>query len=191
MQLIIFQEGNDNPVVVNVPDDGDVILLAQMIQLETGIPINQQYLEFNSVQLMQGRLVENGIVDGESILLRVNQPQQQQQQQTSSSQQPTNNSSVSDADYNISPNITPEALLQLAQTNGRLLRDLKYSDPEMCTVLETGDVLKVRQLMMHRYMRQHKVVFTRQQEYNEMLRDPDNPDLQKKLEEKVSYRHIT
>jgi hypothetical protein len=171
MQLIVFKFGNENPIPIDLPTESDVDMLRQMIQVEFGIAFDEQILLHNEKNLERGTLIEQGVLDGDIIVLKQN----------------SNPKVVDNSSYSIPQNVSPEDLLKLAQSNPKLIKDLKYSDRELANCLETNDISKVRQFMMARYMSKHKAVYTRQQEYETMLKDPNNPELQKKLEHTVSF----
>ena len=86
-----------------------------------------------------------------------------------------------------------------------MLGQFKSNDPELGTLLESKDILKLRSLIMKRLpliialfhlliiisnsplrsMERHKEKYTEQMELNALEADPMNPELQKKIEERV------
>ena len=200
MQLVILIDDNGDsnapPLVLDVPHDADTDLLMQLIHAELGQSMLSQrrrvILESEGVILNAGLLVNFGIVDGSTITLRY--------APSASTQIPANSSLTSSSGinnssgmsiYNIPADITPESLLSLVQSNPSLLQQFRSNDPDLGAVLATGDLSKVRSLMMKRFMERHKDGYTKQQELAALAADPMNPELQRKIEERVRTQHNT
>lgn len=167
MQLIITKYGTDSVSVIDVPEDADMELLAQMIQLEQGIPVSEQYLEFEGVPLQSGFLVQQGVVDGSSVLVKA--------------------ITVNHMPLQDPFSITPERLLEIVQNNPGHLVQYKNADPELGACIESRDVSKLRLFIMKRAMSRHKQAFEhRQEEIALLTADPMDPETQRKIAEKVS-----
>jgi hypothetical protein len=168
MQLILIKVGEDNISVIDIPHDSDGTFLAQMVQLELSIPINEQELEHEGTQIQDQQLAALGIVDGSSISVKR-----------------VTRARVSI--YNLPHNIAPEELLALVQANPHLLQQYSSADPSMGNVLATGDLVQLRMFIMKRHMANHKVFYTQDQEDKALEADPNNPELQAKVSERVSF----
>ena len=188
MQLIVTKHGTDDLVVLEVPHDADAELLIQMIQAEMGIPIQEQRLEIEDTPISAGSLAAQGVTDGSSIVVK------QQQGQTPASgsglgQQPSRNSAatVQLIDPGSAP---PERVLELIQQNPGMLAQYKRIDPELGVCLELNDPAKLRVFVMKRAMSRHKVVYeARQEEIALATADPMDPEVQKKIAEKVCLNY--
>jgi hypothetical protein len=87
--------------------------------------------------------------------------------------------------YDLPANVTPEQLMDFAQPDSQLLKQIQANDTELAAPLTSRDLPKLRMLMMKRFMNRHKEEYTRQQEFMELEKDPMNPELQKRIEEEV------
>jgi hypothetical protein len=101
MQLIVIvhRNGNEEPVVLHVPDDCDAPTLKQMIAIELGIPPHNQLLEFNDSQLRNGYLSDHGILDGSLIVLKEGQESVQPNRQMTIADIPPNVLTLSELYY--------------------------------------------------------------------------------------------
>lgn len=207
MQIIVIFEGSEDMAVVEAPPDADVFLLLQLIAAETGKNIAAtHYLEAEGRALpLQASLVEHGVFDGSTVLVKPmpTQPQQRSQSQASASSSVSATSSAAAAAaassasnarsislYDIPADVTPEQLLQLTKTHPHLLRQIQADDSELGETLASQDLAKVRALMMKRFMNRHKQEFVKQQEIKALEADPTNPELQKKIEERIRLENI-
>jgi hypothetical protein len=181
MQLIVTKFGTDVLAVLDVPNDADVELLVQMIQAELGIPIQEQRLELEDMALRGGSLMAQGVVDGSSIVVR----QQQAPVAGVSSPQPVAPSS--NPPQLVDPaSVAPEHLLDLIRQHPSMLVQYRRLDPELGACLEQNDVGKLRVFIMKRAMSRHKVVYeARQEELALATADPMDPEVQKKIAERV------
>lgn len=172
MQLILIKHGQEGLSVIEIPHDSDGSLLAQMVQVELNIPIREQYLEFEGVQIHNEPLLHLGIVDGSSIIVK-------------------HVSQAKISIYDIPADSKPEELLALTQAHPHLLTQFLNVDPDLGTVLQAGDIVKLRTFIMKRMMSSHKVKYERKQEEIAFANNPDDPELQKKMEERVSVASIS
>ena len=136
-------------------------------------------------------LIHLGIVDGSTLIVReVDRPQPSNEPRPALSMPmplPTNEDvSI----YTLPPNIQPDQLMQLCSQNSRLLSQFKHSDPELHKHLEAKDISALRMTMMKRYMKGWKVKYEEAQDEKKLLEDPNNPELQKKLQEKIDRENI-
>lgn len=180
MQLIVTKHGTDTLIVLDVPNDADVELLVQMIQAEMGIPLQEQRLEFEGSPLQAGSLVAQGVSDGSSIVVR---QQENPEPGTSSSQRAS-----APPQHLVDPgSVKPEDLLAMIQQNPNMLAQYKRIDAELGECLKLNDAGKLRVFIMKRAMSRHKIVYeARQEEIALATADPMDPEVQRKIAEKVS-----
>eukprot|EP01038_Epipyxis_sp_PR26KG_P008244 gene8244-11158_t len=164
---------------IEVPFDCELDILAQMIQAELGIPFNQQHLEIEGQYLplnTAGKLFELGLVDGQLILVKQVAPQQALSRPTPS--------------QNNDNNLSAESLIAASQADPNFIKRLRFSDPELADCLSRGNITDIRGLIMKRLMGHHRVKYEEQKDREALLADPDNPELQKKLQEKIRLENI-
>ncbi len=166
MQLILLKFNEENFAVIDIPHDSDGAFLAQMVQVELLIPINEQQLEHEGNLIEDHPLAALGIVDGSTITVK---------------RVARNRVSI----YNLPADIKPEELMSLIQSNPDLLNQFKSVDPDYGEVLASGDVAKVRVFQMKREMNRHKVVYTEKQDEIALAADPNNADLKQRVDERV------
>lgn len=74
----------------------------------------------------------------------------------------------------------------MIQQNPNMLVQYKRIDPELGACLELNDAGKLRVLIMKRAMSRHKIVYeARQEELALATADPMDPEVQKKIAERV------
>lgn len=208
MQIIVLWEGSEDLIVLEVPEEADINLFAQLLMAEAQRSVENHYFEVEGVRLGGHQpLLYQGVVDGATVFVKrvpntaisspapaAPRPVASPAPVTSSipvpnttapSQAATIGSSSNVSLYDLPANITPDQLLLLSQQNPRLLQQIQSNDAELGGVLASQDIVKVRTLMMKRFMNRHKQEYVRQQEMIELERDPMNPELQKKIEEEV------
>lgn len=193
--------------VIEVPDDGDLDIFLQVASAETQIPIESLRVDFEGQQVggvpLTTKLMSFGICDGASLDISARVQQQQLLHIPSQSQQSSlSSSAVGQGQPAINPNDvsiytlpdhilhSPDQLMALCQQSARLLEQLKSHDPELALHLEARDLTKLRGVMMMRAMKGLSVRYTHQQDMKALEKDPDNPELQKKLEEKNRLENI-
>lgn len=93
--------------------------------------------------------------------------------------------------YDIPADIKPDDLMALVHQHAHLLKQFQEQDPELAETLVSKDLPKLRALMMKRFMNKHKMIYQQKQDLMALEQDPMNPDLQKKIEEAVSYQHFS
>lgn len=219
MLVIIFWEGFEDPIPLEIPDDSDSDLLIQLLLAETGRSFQQCYLEYEGRRIGIGQdLAAVGITDGASLIVKKSAAATTKAAPTatsSSSSATTSNpvpfaaaaplpASSNEAGtapvattashgptiYDIPADIKPEELLSLAKSNTSLLAQFQSHDPDLGILLSSGDLTKLRGLMMKRFMERHKQTYQKQQELLSFERDPMNPELQKKIEEQIQLENI-
>jgi hypothetical protein len=218
MQIIVFQEGTDDMVVLEVPEDADVFLLLQLIAAETSKDLRNFYLEFEGNPLpMTEMLMNMGILDGSAVILKSKPTQLQSTPYVSRggvgasssavpAQAPLAHSTAAPPStptptpapatgrpitlYDIPADVKPEELLELTIAHPSLLQQFISNDPELGNCLATRDIVKIRGLMMKRFMNRHKEKYQQEQELKALEADPMNPELQKKIEERVSLSSL-
>lgn len=67
MLVLVLVEGSQETKPFELPDDDDVELLVQLVQVELGIPANEQLLSFNGRSISSGKLQSAGITDGSTV----------------------------------------------------------------------------------------------------------------------------
>jgi DNA damage-inducible protein 1 len=93
----------------------------------------------------------------------------------------------------IPDDITPEGLLVLAQAHANDPHWMTYlmsNDPELGTAIQSGDVNKIRNIMMQRFLKGHKKQYAKQKELMEIERDPDNPEHQKRIADAIRLKNV-
>ena len=206
MQILVFQEGTDDMTALEVPEDADVFLLIQLVAAETGKDLRSFHLEYDGNPMpMTATLMQLGVFDGAAVILKRNPAQVQSTPGLPAAAQPvptptrtpnpapSAGSSGSNAAsggrslslYDIPADIKPDELLELTKAHPNLLQQFIANDPELGNCLATKDLSKVRALMMKRFMNKHKEDYSKEQEIRALEADPMNPELQKKIEERV------
>ena len=149
MLILCKLDTSQDPVAIDLPDDEDVSGLAQMIQMELSIPINEQVLSFNglSIPISSQKLVAIGIHSGSTILLtRVSKTNKRM------------------APNDIPANISAEALVELMKTHPYLLDQLRQSEPNLADAIASNNIGSVRMILMSRHFAQHKRVYEHERE---------------------------
>lgn len=70
MLITVFVEGKEMPTVLEIPPECDYDLLTQIIEGETTISASEQFIEFNGVQLWEGKLTDCGVGEEDLLVLR-------------------------------------------------------------------------------------------------------------------------
>lgn len=188
MQIIVLTEGD--PISIEIDPEGDTGTLLQLLAAECGKPINEFYIAFEGQRLPMGmQLVQLGIFDG-SVVSQVKIPAVR----SAESSAPVHQSAAAASPaaprpsmYDIPANVKPEELLRFCQDNPHVLGQLQHSDPDLTNTIRTNDVTKIRAFMMKRMMQRHKEGYDRQQDMIKLAEDPENPELQRRIEEQVSH----
>lgn len=186
--------GDDEPIVVDVPEDADSDLLLQMVASEAGAAAGRWILSectflHDGRALIQGSgprasLRGQGVLDGATLFLT----------RRPSSEGPTPAAPVSSGGMSlqdIPADISPEALLALAAAHPQLVNQLAHNgDPQLAAILSAKDLPALRALMMKRFMDRHKLQYERVQEEQALAADPMNPELQRRIEERIREENI-
>jgi DNA damage-inducible protein 1 len=165
-------DGTEKTTIIEIQDTEEVSVLKQMIQFESEITPSEQKITFNGTAIKDSGLIsQSGLENNANIVVKqiVNRGYTQQR---------------------IDPNITPEALIELARTTPQLLQDISDSDPEYGAAIREADVGKVRTIMMKRILKRHEQGFKRDQEQMQIERDPDNPEHQRKMLEAIRQQNV-
>jgi hypothetical protein len=153
MQLILLKLSQGVTVdtapmsVLDVLDDVLVELAFQLIASDCGVPFNLLSVEHDgskiemNEQTMSYSLVQLGILDGSTLIVRQLEAPPQQQRQAPISI------------FNITPNATPEQIIRECSTNPMLLSQYKDYRREQWTHIVSGDVGKLRMAIMKDMMR--------------------------------------
>jgi len=174
--LLVIVIDNET-ATIDISENDDLEVLKQIIQIQCQVDTEEQLLFYNDrlLEPMQfATLSSYGLQEGDIIIVqRGERPQ-------------SRSLSLSD----IPNNVTPEALIEMMRSNPHLMRQLEGTDSEMASLIATGDVVKVRTLMMSRYMKGHKAVFEREQELSRIAADPDSEESQRKMLEEIERGNI-
>jgi hypothetical protein len=174
MQVIVVCEETVDPIVIEVPDDGDSDIFIQLVMAESGKNIQQYFLQVENRVIRPGfKLIDLGVSDGSVVNLV----------RSVSSNMPITQMSIFDVPHDI----TPEALLTVVASNPHLLSQYQHSDPELALCLSTNNLPNLRGLFMKRHMARHKQMFEQRRNIQTLDEDPMNPDVQKKIEEAVCF----
>lgn len=165
-------DGTEKTTIIEIQDTEEVSVLKQMIQFESEITPSEQKITFNGNAIKDSGLIsQSGLENNANIVVKqiANRGYTQQR---------------------IDPNITPEALIELARSTPQLLQDISDSDPEYGAAIREADVGKVRTIMMKRILKRHEQGFKRDQEQMQIERDPDNPEHQRKMLEAIRQQNV-
>jgi len=188
MQLIVTKFGTESLAVIDLPDDADMEMLAQMIQAELGVPFQHQLLECEGVVLRPGTsLSSQGIADGCSIVVKEGNPMAVSSDSSSGSTGNGDSAGIGPIPQLLDPGtVPPERIIELITQHPEMVARYKALDSELGEVLESGDIGKLRTFVMKRLMSRHKVVYeARQEEIALQTADPMDPEVQKKIAERV------
>ena len=207
MQIIVIKQETDELISIEVPHDANAELLVQMVQSEVGIPVQELRLEVEGVPIRGGSLIAQGVVDGTAIIARreahshhshptaaISSPAGHSHSHAHSQSAnhpppaPARNQQVQLIDPS---SVAPERLLEFIRENPSTLVQYKRLDPELGTLIEEGDAGKIRVLIMKRAMSRHKIVYeAKMEEIALHTADPMDPEVQKKIAERVSITVI-
>lgn len=190
MQIILFQ-ANGDPIGLEIPDDSDADTLYQLVAAEIAIPPNQFLLLHDDQPIGVGAI---GLMDGSTVAVQLTKRPKGPTGPTGPAAAPTvptaPRGSRGPSYYEIPADIKPDDLLALTRSHQELLDQFLSNDPELGTFLASGDITKVRMLMMKRFMSRHAVTYTAQQELKAYESDPTNPVYQAKIEEQIRLENI-
>lgn len=164
----------DNPAastILEIAETETLDLLKQMIEVQLGIPYDEQQILLADKLLIDGNLLEIGLQSGSSIVVKRIKP------------------AISSV-YDIPSNISPADLLQLTINSPQLLEQLRGNDPELAGALTSHDVPTIRMLMMQRFLQKHKIGYKRERELAEIEADPMNEDNQRKIEDAIRQANV-
>lgn len=162
-----------NTISLDIPGDEDIHFLKDLIQIECDVARDQQVLSFNGKVLSSGSLSSHGLVDGSEIELEVAAKRER---------------AVCIGD--IPATTSPEELLKLVSQHPHLIAQYKNADPELGEVVASGDVTKLRTLMMKRHMSNHKRGYVQKQEMDRIWSNPDDAENQRKIQEMIRQEAI-
>jgi hypothetical protein len=152
-----------------------------MITVEVGVPPNEQRIIFNGNELRYGTLLSNGLGrSSETEAIEVIQTT------AAAATGAVHRMNIEDLD----PQISPEGLISICREQPHLVEQLRGNDPNLATSVQEGNVVKVRQLLMARYLKLHKQRFEQAQEAAAIENDPFNPENQRKIAEQIRYVSI-
>jgi DNA damage-inducible protein 1 len=173
MLLLVKHATNDSVTTLEIPGDEDIYFLKELIQIECGVPLEQQVISFNGKVLSSGSIVSNCLVDGSELKLDVGAKRER---------------AICIGD--IPATTSPEELLKLVSQHPHLLLQYQNADPELGSVIESRDTTKLRTLMMKRYMGNHKRAYDQKQEMDRIWSNPDDEENQKKIAEMIRLEAI-
>ena len=67
---------------------------------------------------------------------------------------------------------------------------LSNADPELFSVVNSGDVTSIRSLLMKRIMTGHKMIFERKLKEQSVWENPDDPENQAYIQEQVRLQNV-
>mmetsp|Transcript_3642 Transcript_3642/g.6019 ORF Transcript_3642/g.6019 Transcript_3642/m.6019 type:complete len:384 (+) Transcript_3642:78-1229(+) len=193
MQLIVTKFGTESLAVIDLPDDADMEMLAQMIQAELGVPFQHQLLECEGVVLRPGTsLSSQGIADGCSIVVKEGNPMAVSSDSSSGSTGNGDSAGIGPIPQLLDPGtVPPERIIELITQHPEMVARYKALDSELGEMLESGDIGKLRTFVMKRLMSRHKVVYeARQEEIALQTADPMDPEVQKKIAERIRQQNV-
>jgi predicted aspartyl protease len=184
--------GEDSVSEIEVPDEGDVRSLVQMMHDALHIPINEMEIQYEdqpiplSAQMLGVQLMQLGIFAGSILFVRRRSPAP-----------PLPNASAATAGsqrevsiYTLPPNMKPEDYIRLCRENTRLLGQFKSVDPELGAKIEANDLPGLQLLLIKRVMKNETVKYTEIQDQKSYEANPTDPELRKKFEEKTRMENI-
>ena len=90
----------------------------------------------------------------------------------------------------IPSDVSAEKLLEIIQTHSYLLEQLRGVDDELYNCLIKKSVSELRLLLMSRAFRKYKQTYEKKRDYEEMLKNPDDEEVQRKIEEQIRLENI-
>ena len=163
----------DKVCSLNVPDDADMDMLMQMLRMEFAeqhLVIQHNGKDLGSGVAMVTKLSEMGMKDNDILML---------------SKKPAR---LNISDVRLDQN--PDKIMALVREHPHLQTQFNNSDPELGTVIASGDTKAFARLIMSRMMAHHKTKFDKQQEQARFEADPDNEDNQKAMMERIRLENI-
>ena len=90
----------------------------------------------------------------------------------------------------IPSDVSAEKLLEIMETHSYLLEQLRGVDDELYNCLIKKSVSELRLLLMSRAFRKYKQTYEKKRDYEEMLKNPDDEEVQRKIEEQIRLENI-
>lgn len=156
--------------VLELPE-GDVDLVVQLVAAEVGIPVQELKIVHYGNEFVENNFSRMELKNDDIISVQRIQTRKLHL-------------------HDVPANITPEGLLQLLDQNPHLLNQLQNADPEMASAVSTKDPAPVRMLMMQRFLNGHKVQYDQKVEEEKIWSDPDNPENQQKIAERIRLQNV-
>jgi DNA damage-inducible protein 1 len=189
MLLVILFE--DDTYTVEISSDRETVdVLRQIIAIVIGKPsIDHLSLLFNDRLIDQGSVGDYGLSDGDVLILTAAIPREGV---ASSSRTASSTSAGAPAITlrDLPGNVTPDDLLSVCHANSSLMTELQYADPELHAAVAANDLTSLRAFMMNRFFQRHKEQYAAEQEEAALMRDPDNPENQRKMLERIERSNI-
>lgn len=86
--------------------------------------------------------------------------------------------------------VTAERLRELMDSHPYLMEQLQSVDQELYNCLEKKNISDLRLLLMSRVFKQYKQTYEKKRVYDEMLHNPDDEEVQKKIEEAIRLENV-
>jgi DNA damage-inducible protein 1 len=163
--------GSDGELNVLELPEGDTDLIVELIAAEVGIPLNELKIVHYGNEFFGSNFSTMELKSDDIISVQRNHTRKVHL-------------------HDLPPNITPEALLELVNQNPHLLGQLHSADPEMGSAVSTRDPGPVRMLMMKRLLNGHKVQYDQKVEEDRIWSDPDNPENQQKIADRIRQQNV-
>lgn len=170
--LCIADEGD--PFSIEIAPDDDIGTLIALVESYYGKPFEMRH---NGKDLFMGNprslVASLGIAPGDMVELFPKR----------NTQPATNTATVSLR--SLPGSITPEQLLQASAQHPEIVREALFVDPELGAILQSKDILSLRQLMMKRYLSQHQAKYSEDKKMKEIASNPDSEENQRRIAEQV------
>lgn len=202
MQIIVINYTNasgtgDAPISsIEIPADADVEVLFQMMQFEIQINIGEMEILHDeqpillNAQMLGVKLMQLGILDGSALSVRRRALPPLPSSSITSSAGETNFNGQDVSIYTLPANLKVDEYIQLCKDHPRLLGQFKSMDPDLAALIEAGDKPKLQSFLMKRIMAGETKKYTEVQDMKKFEANPDDPELQKKFEEKIRLENI-
>jgi len=184
MRITVASE-DGNSTIIEVGSEEQAENIKALIEVELGIPLDAQMLTFNSKEIPDTATLKSvGVGDDDLLLVSVKPT-------ASRGIRVSGNATLSDVLEQMGGNPSPEQLLGVIGPDARLMRELQHYNPDLAQAVASGDVVKVRTVIMMQQMAQHKVKYERQQEDAKLMgADLFDMDAQRKIEERIQQENI-
>ena len=174
MLLVVISGSATHTVHTSDPCDKEMLL--QMIAAETSIPPNLIEIQHNGRTIDLVAVSASTHIDTlgikENDILMVSQKKGKM------------------TIHDVPGNITPDALLALVKEHPHLLQQYNNADPDLGAIIGSNDIVKLRTVMMQRYMSHSKAKFERDEVERRIYANPDSEENQQLMAERIRLENI-